>query len=67
MRKNSELSHEKNGFYSIVSKELDRAHRQFESALSTLKQMKVPALAFTVNSKNTFIADKQQFNNVKKQ
>lgn len=59
------ITNEKNGFYNNISKELDRAHRHFESAVSMLKQMKVPTMNLKVHSKNTFIADKQQFNNVK--
>jgi hypothetical protein len=58
------VTNEKNGFYNIISKELDRAYRHFESSISMLKQMKLPAINLKVHSKNTFIADKQQFNNV---
>jgi hypothetical protein len=58
------ITNEKNGFYNNISKELDRAHRHFESAISMLKQMKVPTMNLKVHSKNTFIADKQQFNNL---
>jgi hypothetical protein len=64
IKKTEMVSSENNGFYNTVSKELDRAHRHFESAISMLKQMKVPAINLKVHSKNTFIADKQQFNNV---
>ena len=64
IRKTNDISNEKNGFYNTVSKELDRAHRHFESSISMLKQMKVPPINLKVHSKNTFIADKQQFNNV---
>jgi len=50
------------GYYSIISKELDRANRQFITALTTLKQLKAPSLELKVMVKNAFIAQNQQFN-----
>jgi len=60
---NNNLSHEKNGYCNVLSKEIDRAYRVFLNALMTLKQLKNPLLKINVKSKNTFIAQKQQFNN----
>jgi len=56
------LSHEINGHYAMVSKELDRAHRHFTNALLTLVQLKSPKLELNIKAKNAFIAQNQQFN-----
>lgn len=56
------LSHEKNGYYGLVSKEVDRANRHFTTALMTLKQLKSPTLEVNVKAKNAFIGQNQQFN-----
>lgn len=58
---NSSSDH--NGFRACASKEIDRAHRQFISAIETLKFMKQPALKVNVKTTNAFIGEKQQFNN----
>jgi len=50
------------GYYSMLSKELDRANRQFITAITTLKQMKVPQLKVNVKAKNAFVAQNQQIN-----
>jgi len=59
------LSHEKNGYYGLIAKEIDRAHRRMTHSLSLLKQMKQPALEVNIKSKNTFLAQNQQFNTEK--
>ena len=56
------LSNEKNGYLSFISKEIDRAHRQFLSALETLKVIKQPALKVSVRAQNAFVAENQQLN-----
>jgi len=56
------LSSEKNGFYSMLSKELDRANRQFITTLTTLKQVKTPSLEVNVKTRATFVAQNQQLN-----
>jgi len=61
-RKAEFLSNEKNGFYTMLSKELDRANRHYITALSTLKQIKQPALAVNVKAKAAFVAQNQQLN-----
>lgn len=55
-------SGDQNGFYGIASKELDRAHRQFVTALTLLKQFKNPPVDITVKAKAAFIAQNQQIN-----
>lgn len=60
--KEKSLSHEKNGYYSLVSKEVDRANRHFTTALLTLKQLKSPTMEVNVKAKNAFIGQNQQFN-----
>ena len=58
----TETTHEANGYWAIISKELDRAERQYTSALTTLKQLKAPAFQINVMTKNAFVAQNQQVN-----
>jgi len=60
------LSSEKVAYYSMISKEIDRAHRQLTTALITLKQLKTPSLNVNIKTNTAFIGDKQQFNVNKK-
>lgn len=63
VRRNLEdITNIKNGLYSILSKELDRANRQFITAITTLKQIKTPSLEINVKTKAAFIAQNQQLN-----
>lgn len=57
------LGHEKIAILSFYSKETDRAHRQFLSALEILKAIKQPALKVNIKAQNTFVAQNQQINN----
>lgn len=57
------FSKERNGYFDFLSREIDRAHRQFLSSLEMLRLMKQPAMKVNVKTQNAFIADKQQFNN----
>jgi hypothetical protein len=59
-RISKETTNEINGYWAIIGKELDRANRQYASALIILKQLKAPALQ--INVKNAFIAENQQIN-----
>jgi hypothetical protein len=59
------LSSEKNGYFSMLGKELDRAERHFQAALMNLKAIKSPN--FEVNVKTAFMAQNQQFNAVQKE
>ena len=56
------LSDTRTRYLAVMSKELDRAHRQFDSALMRLKQMKSPSISFNVKTDTAFFADKQQVN-----
>lgn len=62
MARTDSTSQEKNGYYGALSKELDRAQRQFTSSLLVLKQMKSPNLEVTIRAKTAFIAQNQQVN-----
>jgi len=61
------LSPEKNGLYANYSKEVDRAHRQFMMAITTLKQMKSPTPQINVRTNTAFVAQNQQVNAVKEE
>lgn len=56
------LSSEKNGYYGMIAKELDRAHRQFTSSMLVLKQLKSPNLEVNIRAKTAFVAQNQQVN-----
>lgn len=58
----TDLSAAKTAFLAMLSKERDRAHRQYLSTVLTLKQMKSPTLEMNIRTKNTFIAQNQQVN-----
>lgn len=49
-------------FYAMVGKELDRATRQFDAAISNLMRVKMPAMKVNVTAKTAFVANNQQFN-----
>ncbi len=57
------ISENINKFYAHTSKDLDRAHRQFASALTLLKELKSPAIQVNVKTNTAFIAQNQQLNN----
>lgn len=59
------LSNEKNGFYSMLSKEVDRCARQYLSAINTLKHFKQPPVTVTFKAQNAFVAQNQQINSDK--
>src|SRR3989339_739293 len=59
------LSSEKNGYYTMISKEVDKANRQFISALTTLKHIKSPGFDITVKAKTAFVSQNQQINSNK--
>lgn len=49
-------------YLTMLSKQVDRANRQFLNALVTLKQLKVPTIEMNIRTKNTFVAQSQQIN-----
>ena len=51
-----------NQLLGVMSKQTDRAYRQFLSAVSMLKQLKQPQLEINIQTKNAFVAQNQQFN-----
>ncbi len=55
-------SSSKNGYFTMIGKEVERANRQFISALATLRQLKAPSLEINITAKNAFVGQNQQFN-----
>lgn len=51
-----------NNYFSILSKQVDRANRQYISALLTLKQLKAPNVEMNIKTNNAFISNNQQIN-----
>jgi hypothetical protein len=56
------ITSERTNYLAMLSKQIDRANRQFVSALVTLKQLKTPALEMNIKTKNAFVAQNQQIN-----
>ncbi|HUC96325.1 MAG TPA: hypothetical protein VMR16_01535 [Candidatus Saccharimonadales bacterium] len=56
------LSSEKNGYYSMISKEVDRANRQYLAAINYLRYIKQPKVNVTFKTQNAFVAQNQQIN-----
>ncbi|HUC87051.1 MAG TPA: hypothetical protein VMR75_01845, partial [Candidatus Saccharimonadales bacterium] len=48
------ITAERNGLYAVLSKEIDRANRQFVTGLTTLKQLKAPPLTVNVKTDTAF-------------
>lgn len=63
METSQAISALKNGYYSVISKELDRAERQYHTGLNTLRSLRRPNLQVNVKATNAFIAQNQQLNN----
>ncbi|NTV40774.1 MAG: hypothetical protein HGA61_00675 [Candidatus Moranbacteria bacterium] len=61
------LSPDKVNMLNFYSREIDRAHRQYISAIETLKFMKQPSLKVNIKTNNAFLAENQQFNSYKNQ
>ncbi|PLX27559.1 hypothetical protein C0581_03365 [Candidatus Parcubacteria bacterium] len=58
------LSSEKNGYYNLLSKEVDRSHRHYLSSLTTLRQIKSPEIKVNVKANTAFVAQNQQLNKI---
>lgn len=56
------LSQERNNYYNVLSKHIEKAHRQYITGLTTLKQLKNPPIEVNVKTKNAFISNNQQIN-----
>jgi len=55
-------SSQKNGYFTMIAKEVDRANRQFMMAVMALRQAKAPKVEVNVTATNAFMAKEQQFN-----
>lgn len=51
---------ERTAYIAILSKELDRAHRQYLTAYQALKHTKMPPLELKLKAKTAFVAQNQQ-------
>lgn len=49
-------------YRSYLSKEIDRAFRQFLTALETMRALKQPAMNVSIKTNNAFVGENQQFN-----
>ena len=58
------ITNELNNYYNFLSKEIDRAQRQYITGLQTLKQLKSPSLPVTIKTTTAYIAENQQVNSV---
>jgi hypothetical protein len=56
------ITHERNIYIGILSKQLDRANRQYLNALMTLKQLKAPTIEMNIRTNTAFISQNQQIN-----
>lgn len=56
------ISEERTKYLAMMSKELDRANRQFISALGMMRQMKSPSIEVNVKAKTAFVSQNQQIN-----
>lgn len=50
------------GYLTMLSKQIDRANRQFITALTTLKQIKSAPIEMNIKAKTAFVSQNQQFN-----
>jgi len=57
-----EITPNKNVYIANLSKQVDRANRQFISALMTLKQLKAPQIEMNIKTNTAFISNNQQVN-----
>lgn len=57
-----EITQNRNVYIANLSKQLDRANRQYLQALLTLKQLKTPSLELKINATNAFLSNNQQVN-----
>lgn len=57
-----EITSNRNIYIANLSKQIDRANRQFISALLVLKQVKSPQIEMNIKANNAFVSSNQQFN-----
>lgn len=53
-------------YISMLSKQVDRAHRQYITSLMTLKQLKAPQIEMNIKANTAFVSQNQQFNHNEK-
>jgi len=58
----SEITQISNIYIANLSKQIDRANRQYISAIMTLKQMKSPLVELNIRTNTAFISENQQIN-----
>ncbi len=56
------IGHKYDSYRCFLSKEIDRAYRQFLSALETMRVMKQPAMKVNIKTNTAFVGENQQFN-----
>ena len=56
------ITQNRNTYIANLSKQVDRANRQFLSALMTLKQIKLPQVEMNIKANTAFISNNQQIN-----
>jgi hypothetical protein len=56
------ITHLHNQYYSILSKDIDRAERQYHIAINSLKSLRQPEIKVSIKTNNAFIAQNQQLN-----
>ncbi len=61
-----EINENRTKYLTMLSKQTDRAQRQFLAALMTLKQIKAPLVEMNIKATNAFVAQNQQINADKK-
>jgi hypothetical protein len=59
-----EITPNKNNYIANLSKQIDRANRQYISALLTLKQLKAPQIEMNIKANTAFVSNNQQINNL---
>jgi hypothetical protein len=52
----------RNVYIANLSKQVDRAHRQFISSILTLKQLKSPQIEMSIKANTAFVSNNQQVN-----
>lgn len=56
------LGRDQDGYRNYLSREIDRSHRHYISAIETLRAIKQPLLKVNIKTNNAFVGEKQQFN-----
>lgn len=56
------ISENRTKYLAMLSKQIDRANRQFLNSLIILKQLKMPAIEMSIKAKTAFVAQNQQIN-----